>query len=90
MQTKEKKTEDWKKRLNKWYGSMFECGDYEALEDFIEQEIERARQEGQKEAYKRTYDMVDAMEEIAWVDEEVQKLSEITKWLNKRLTELTK
>lgn len=27
--------DDWEQELNKWYGLMFECGDYEALVDFI-------------------------------------------------------
>lgn len=35
--TDQTKIEDWEKELNKFYGCMFECGDYEALVNFIRQ-----------------------------------------------------
>lgn len=37
--------EGWEKELNKWYGLMFECGDYEALVDFIRKLLASQRQE---------------------------------------------
>ncbi len=38
--------ESWEKELNKFYGAMFECGDYEALVEFIAQQIEKATEKG--------------------------------------------
>lgn len=38
--------EEWEKELNKFYGLMFECGDYEKLVEFIRQEKQISEQKG--------------------------------------------
>ena len=38
-----KKEKSWEEELNKFYGCMFECGDYEALVEFIRQLLAEQR-----------------------------------------------
>ena len=38
-------SEEWKKQMSKFYGVMFECGDYEQLVDFISTLIAQKQKE---------------------------------------------
>jgi len=54
---------DWKKELLKFYGAMFECGDFEKLEDFIEETLQFQRQQDIKEFRE----MIEVIKNSNWI-----------------------
>ena len=55
MNATEKGVEGWEGKFNKYYGLMFECGDYEQLINDIHKEIQSAKREGYDEGYTKGY-----------------------------------
>ena len=45
MENQKTTSEEWKKQMSKFYGVMFECGDYEQLVDFISTLIAQKQKE---------------------------------------------
>ena len=65
MENQKTTSEEWKKQMSKFYGVMFECGDYEQLVDFISTLIAQKQKEAIESERQRIWNIiVDEFEEL--------------------------
>lgn len=70
------KTEDWKERFEKLFNHVlgFRMFDEKELEKFIEQELKLAREEGAKDMYDKSQEMIALLKEFRQDNQEVKDM----------------